>query len=380
MGFPKTLKAIAVLSGTIIGAGMFALPFITLKVGILVMFLYLFVLGLISAKIHLMFGEVSFKTPDFLRFPSFAKIHLGGFAQKVAYITGIFGLIGSLLAYLIIGGAFMKGLLGHWFDFDFHTYVLFFGILSSWTILKGIDLIEKISLWCLFFFFASLALIFFFAYPTMNFSYLNFIPENINWFLPYGAVLFSFGGLSVIPEIEEMFLSKKERKEKPINAKKAFNNVVLWSFLIAFAIYSFFIFLVLGVCGFKTTEMSLDCFVETLGPGMGAVALAFGFVVILTSFMTVGLTLKKIFHYDMKLPQGVSWTLSSFAPMLLYFSGAQNFLTVISFIGGVFMGAEGILVMLMHKKIFPKDNFSVIFSLIFLAGVIYEIVNFFFKW
>jgi hypothetical protein len=42
------------------------------------------------------------------------------------------------------------------------------------------------------------------------------------------------------------------------------------------------------------------------------------------------------------------------------------------------LGREGILVMLMHKKIKPKDIWSSIFILIFIMGVIYEIVNFFF--
>ena len=101
--------------------------------------------------------------------------------------------------------------------------------------------------------------------------------------LPYGAVLLLRRAL-VIPEIEEMFLTKKERKEKPENIKKIFNTVILFSFLIAFIIYSFFIFLVISICGQNTTEMSLDCFMPKLGPVLGSFALVFGFVVILTSF------------------------------------------------------------------------------------------------
>jgi len=281
---------------------------------------------------------------------------------------------------LIIGGAFMKGLFSQWFPAEMSVYVVIFGFIVSFTILKGISFIEKISFWCLIIFFVSLFAIFYFGYEKINFSNL-FIPiSNIKWFLPYGAVLFSYGGLSVIPEIEEMFLTKKERKEKPENIKKIFNTVILFSFLIAFIIYSFFIFLVISICGQNTTEMSLDCFMPKLGPVLGSFALVFGFVVILTSFITIGLTLKKIFNYDMKLSKGLSWVLSSFLPLGLYLSGFQNFLGVISFIGGVFMGAEGVLVMLMHKKIKPRDNSVYFFMMIFAIGVIYEIVNFFSKW
>jgi tyrosine-specific transport protein len=380
MHVPKTLKAIAILSGTIIGAGMLSLPFITLQTGIWVMLAYLIILGIASAKIHFMFADVTFKTPDYLRFPSFAKIHLGSFAQKIAYITSILGMLGSLLAYLLIGAKFTQGLLGNYINLSYSNWVLFFGILCSLTILKGINFIEKISLWGLIVFFLSLFGIFFFSYNTINFSNFNFVPENINWFLAYGAVLFAYGGLSIIPEIEEMFLSKKDKQEKPQNIKKAVNSVIFWSFLIAFFIYSFFVFLIIGICGSQTTPMALDCLISKLNPVLGSTALAFGFFVIITSFISVGLTLKRVFNFDLKIDKNISWTLVSFLPLGLYYAGIDNFIFIVAFVGTIFTGIEGILVMQMHKKIKPKDTWSSIFILVFALGVIYEIVNFFLKW
>lgn len=378
MHVPKTLKAIAILSGTIIGAGMLSLPFITLKTGIWVMFAYLIILGIASAKIHFMFADVTFKTPDYLRFPSFAKIHLGGFAQKLAYGTNILGMTGSLLAYLIIGGVFTKGLFGSYFSFSAQTWVFIFGILCSLTILKDIKFIEKVSLWGLAIFFIALFAIFFFSYDSINFLNFSLIPNDITNFIPYGAVLFAYSGMSIIPEIEEMFLSKKDKKEKPQNIKKAVNRVIFWSFLIAFFIYSFFIFLIIGICGQQTTEMALDCLIGKLSPFLGSMALAFGFFVIITSFIAVGLTLKRVFNFDLKINNNISWALASFIPLGVYYLGIDSLVFVVSFVGAVFTGIEGVLVMLMHKKIQPKNKWSTLFIIIFIIGVIYEIVNFVF--
>ena len=70
----KIIYAIATLSGTIIGAGLFALPYITLKVGFWMILAYFLLLGGVVILIHLFFGELALKTPDFKRLPGFAKI------------------------------------------------------------------------------------------------------------------------------------------------------------------------------------------------------------------------------------------------------------------------------------------------------------------
>ncbi|KKN87667.1 hypothetical protein LCGC14_0257180, partial [marine sediment metagenome] len=107
----KVIYAISILSGTIIGVGLFSLPYITSKVGIFVMLGYFLVLGALVIILHLFFGELSLRTPDFKRLPGFAKIYLGKWGQLVAYISTILGLFGALLAYLIIGGQFLESLL-----------------------------------------------------------------------------------------------------------------------------------------------------------------------------------------------------------------------------------------------------------------------------
>jgi amino acid permease len=99
-----SVLAISILSGTIIGVGIFSLPYITLKVGFPIMLGYFLVLGSLVVLVHLFFGELALRTPDFKRFPGFAKFYLGHWGEKISLVTIIFGIFGAILAYLIVGG------------------------------------------------------------------------------------------------------------------------------------------------------------------------------------------------------------------------------------------------------------------------------------
>jgi hypothetical protein len=49
---------------------------------------------------------------------------------------------------------------------------------------------------------------------------------------------------------------------------------------------------------------------------------------------------------------------------------------LVSFIGGILLGIDGIFILLMYKKIDGKKIIVYPLSLVFLAGIIYEIVYF----
>ena len=57
------LKAVSTLSGTIIGAGIFALPWVGEKVGLLTFAFYLLLLTPILILLHLLYAEIVLITP-----------------------------------------------------------------------------------------------------------------------------------------------------------------------------------------------------------------------------------------------------------------------------------------------------------------------------
>ncbi len=370
----KIIYAIATLSGTIIGVGLFALPYIAFKVGFWVILGYFLVLGSLVILIHSFFGELALKTPDFKRLPGFAKIYLGNWGEKIAYFATIIGIFGAILAYLIVGGEFLTELLSPIFGGSSLIYTLFYFLIGAALIFFGIKAIAKVQFWGLILFFIILLAIFFRVEPFITIGNLFPSPDFSHIFLPYGVILFSLWGAALIPEVEEMLGRQK----------KLLLKIIPIAIFIPAVVYLFFIYLILGITGPQTTESALTGLRDFLGDGIVSLALFFGVLTTFTSFITLGLTLKKVFWYDLKIERNLSWAITCFIPLALFLIGIKEFIPVIAFVGAVMLGIDGILILLMYKKAIPAENKIAKFKklivyplfLLLLGGIIYEIIYF----
>jgi tyrosine-specific transport protein len=368
----KTLYGISILAGTIVGAGLFSLPYITSVVGLGVMTGYMAVIGGVAILIHYFLAEISLKTPDFLRLPGFAKHHLGKNAQKIAYFSGIIGMLGAILAYLILGGEFLTALLSPHFGGGSLHYTTIYFLISSAFIFFGIKAISKIELWGIVIFIVLLFLTFFRGFEEITLNKLLFMREGeFDFFLPYGALLFALWGASLIPEIEEMLGSGKE--------KRKLLKIIPLGVIISLFISFFFIIIVLGITGENTTREALVGLDSYLGNGVASLMLIFGILVIFTSLIAIGLTVKKILWYDLKIPEKTSFAIACITPFLLYLIGIKDFITVIGVVGATTIAVDAILILFMYEKIKSKRIRLITYPLIiiFLLGIIYEIIYFF---
>jgi len=368
----KILYALAVISGTCIGVGFFALPYLTFKVGFWIMLGYFVLLGGLAILIHLLFGKLALKTPDFKRMPGFARIYLGAWGQKISYVSTITGIIGALLAYLIVGSDFLAELLIPVLGGNSLTYALLYFAIGTLLIFFGIKAIAKIEFWGIVLFFIILIFFFFQEKSLLNEANLFSLPDNSFLFLPYGVVLFSLWGATMIPEVEEMLGEKK----------KLILKIIPFAILIPIIIYLFFIYLILGLTGSETTESALTGLKGVLDGKMFSLLLFFGILTTFTSFITLGLTLKKVLHFDLKLGENLSWLITCFCPLALFLIGIKSFIGVVSFVGGVMLGIDGILILLMYCKMQIKNKSSLIkrflvcsLVLVFLFGIICEIIH-----
>ena len=175
----KFIYALSTLSGTIIGVGLFSLPYVTSKVGPWVMLGYFGVLGTLVIIVHLFFGELALRTPDFKRLPGFAKIYLGNWGEKVALFSTILGIFGTLLAYLIVGGEFSAHLLSPVLGESNYLYTFLYFVIGSAIIYFGIKAVGKVEFWGLIGFFVVLILIFFRAKGLINIE--NLFPQVSNF-------------------------------------------------------------------------------------------------------------------------------------------------------------------------------------------------------
>lgn len=366
------IYAISTLSGTIIGVGLFSLPYVTLQVGFWVVLGYFLVLSIFAILVHSFFAQVALRTPDFKRMPGFAKIYLGRGGEITAYISTILALFGALLAYLIVGGEFFTQLLSPYFGGGNLVYTLFYFVLGAGLIFWGIKAIGKVEFWGLVLFFVILIAIFFRGQGFIDIQNL-FIGVS-NWefrtsdlFLPYGVILFSLWGTALVPEFEEMLGERKNLILKLIPV----------AILIPALVYLFFIYLILGITGPQTTESALGGLKIVLGDGVAALTLLFGLLTTFTSFIALGLTLKKVFWYDLKLTKNLSWAITCFTPLVLFLAGLKSFIAVIGVVGGIMLAVDGILILLMYNKIRPERRFITYpLMLMLLAGIVYSFVYF----
>ena len=362
----NVLLAIAALSGTIIGAGFFSLPYIITQVGVWVLLAYFLVLGGLVLLIHLLLAEVALRTPDFLRLPGYAQVHLGEKGRYAALISIVFGGYGSMLAYLIIGGSFLQQIMSPVLGGGNLAYTLVYFLLGGFLLYLGIRPMAKICFFELAVFSGLLVLFAVFGKELFNANNLIGQPSLKNAFLPYGPVLFSLWGAAMIPEVEEMLGEGKK------NLKK----VVIISVVLAAVVYLLFALIVAGISGKATTIDGISGLIGLLGPGIVIFGLFVGIVTTFTSFVALGLTVEKVLTYDFKIPRMWALALACFAPLVMYLLGFNNFLKVISFVGAGMMGLEGVLILAMYYKIKGKKVFIYPLMVVLLGGFIYELVNF----
>jgi len=247
--------------------------------------------------------------------------------------------------------------------------------MGAFLILFGIKAISKVEFWSLILFFIVLLLIFFQSKNLINIENLfigNWQLGIGNLFLPYGVILFSLWGASLIPEVEELLGQEK----------KLIKKIVVSAILIAVIIYLFFIYLILVITGSQTTESALIGLKNILGRQLVSLALFFGVLTTFTSFITLGLTLKKVFCYDLRINKTLAWLITCVVPLSLFLIGFKKFIPIISFIGAVMLGIDGILILLMYHKEMKnqKSKFKnlliyPLFLILFL-GIFYEIFYF----
>jgi tyrosine-specific transport protein len=289
----------------------------------------------------------------------YAKIYFGKWGEKITTITSVLAREGALLAYIIVSGHFLRALFG---GSAFFWSIAFF-VFGALMILFGLRTVAQAELFMVFFLLLTMVIIFVFSVPQINFDNLKTIDFS-NLFLPYGVVLFALGGTVAIPEMSEILKGRKLKK------------AIILGTLVPVLLFVVFTFVVLGVTGTRTTEEALVGLQMVLGIRVMFIGLVFGVLALLTSFLTLGLNVKKILWYDLKIPKHLAWFLSCGIPFFIYLVGVRDFIKVIALIGAVFGGINGIIIALMYLKLKKRWLLSGAVILVFALGIFYEIVKF----
>lgn len=373
------LKAFSVFLGTVIGAGIFGLPFVASKAGFFVIVLYFLFMAFFAISVHFLYGEVALNTKKLYRLPGYVGEYLGEGWKKITFFIIAVGLMGALLAYLIIGGQFLSSLLASYFGGNAVLYTLFFFVLGTYLVFRGIKSISGVELSLLGALFVILIIFFIKSSAVVDINYLKTLDLKF-LALPYGVILFSLWGSALIPEIKEMLTASSNKTEE---IRKNLRKVISWGIILAAVIYLFFVFIILGTSGPNTSKEAISGFSQIVGPNIIKLGFIFGTIACFTSFITLGLTLKKVFWYDFGFSKNLAWFLTCFLPLILFLSGLREFIEIIGFTGAVALGSEGIIIVLLYraflrKKFSQKMNpaFYLLIG-VFTLGIIFEVIYFF---
>ncbi|MCL4404193.1 hypothetical protein M1432_02535 [Patescibacteria group bacterium] len=361
------LISVTILAGTILGAGIFSLPYILGQVGLVLAAAYLLFFGLVYFLVHLFYGEALKTAPPGHNFLYFLRESMNPWASQASSIVVLAEFLLILTVYLILAPAFGALIFG----VAARPVLLVFWALGSLFIFFRLSVVG----WTEFFGVAALvafiAVVFGFGSGPLG---AQVWPPALNWplvFLPFGPLLFSLAGRSAMAQVVE-----KERESAKAGAPFSIGRVAFWGTFLAAAVYFAFAIGVLRLTSHPTPDTLSG--LTGLPPAALAVLGVMGLVAIWKSYIVIGLNAKEMLDLDLKWPKVLGALAVVAGPPIFYFLGLNNFLSVIGLLGGLFLAFDSALVVHIWRRLVPRSRWRPVswaLYAIFLAAAVYEIIS-----
>jgi amino acid permease len=367
-------EATATLIGAIVGAGILGVPYAISKVGFLPGLFLLIVLGAITLITNLMFAEVILRTKAKHQIAGYSKKYLGKFYYYFEIIAMMIGGFGAMVAYIIGEGQVLSALLGG----NSFVYSLIFFAIGSVILFFGLRVIKIFEMWMVIGFITIVLLIVIISGFHVDLANLQSVSLS-NIFLPYGVILFAYGGAAAIVPLREILRGSEEKIKKAVTLGT----------LIPIVIYSVFAFIVVGVLGANTTDVATIGLGTKIGTYMLIFGNLFAFFAMGTSFLTIGLITREFFEFDLKVPKMFSWMLVCAVPLMIFLLGSRSFIDTMTIAGSLTFTITAIVIILSFWRAKVKGDRNPEFSLskykllgwtticLFLAGTIYTLLSLF---
>ncbi|MEK7465069.1 MAG: aromatic amino acid transport family protein [Patescibacteria group bacterium] len=375
---PREWVAFLLLVGTIVGAGMFAVPFVFQGAGFLTGVFVLIGLATAATCIHLAYAEVVVVTPEAHRLPGYVRGYLGRSLGILSSASYLFGLSGSLLAYVVLGGAFLGDLL-RWLVPSLPStagYVAFY-LFGVAVIARGIRFEGVANAVLTIALVLALVGLAFTLVPEISSANLHSSFQASRLFVPYGVILFALAGAAIIPDM---------RRVLGTGAPRRLRNLVLLGTVTAAVLYGLFALAVVGAMGGGTTPDAISGLAERFGDSYRVAGALIGFLATITSFITLGVVLEGTFRYDFGFRREAAWLATAIIPGLLILAGFHDFIAIVSVVGAVAIGFDSMLILALYGVLRSRGRPKVVslpatacffLAAVFGLGIIYELFRLF---
>lgn len=374
-GIRPFTKAILLVAGSIIGAGIFGLPAAFAEVGFWPgTILFFFLAGIVMAT-HLMYAEVILATKKKMRLTGYAQEGLGKFGFRLATLSYPLQLIGACIAYIILGGEFIQILMQQvGVGIALPVWQLGFWALGALIVLYSLRFVSLFESWATTFLLLAIVIAVVVSFPFVEFANIE-LGNPDKWFLPFGIFLFSLSGLSIMSEAVEIAGRKRMH---------AYGAVSIGTIIAALFSWVFGVTIYLAARGYRI-ETTHDL-ISVLPAGWEWLIPILGFLAVITSFIAISEDLEATLHTDYKLKPKMASAIAIFTPLILFILITRDFLATISFVGSVFVGLNAIIVCLLTWKVVTHYKNTVarvtasVFTVFVMSVFIFGVVLKLFPW
>ncbi|MBI4033964.1 MAG: hypothetical protein HY378_00230 [Candidatus Brennerbacteria bacterium] len=361
------LLSVGLLSGTIIGAGIFSLPYLASRVGLATGFFYLIFFTLVYVAVHAMYGKILEAEKGEHQFFYLARKYFSGSLARLASFIVLAELIFVMLVYLVLAPTFARLLFGS----DGLIYVILFWLFGSIFIFAGLKVLEFADFAGVASILAIVLVIVLAGEGGLETPVLQPLDLKL-FFLPFGPLLFSLAGRPAMHKVIEVYRAAKAR-----GTPFSLVRVAFWGTFLPSAVYLLFVFGVLRLNPAVSPE-ALDSLVSL--PSYLVTLLGFlGLITLWTSYFMIGVNVKDILRLDLKKSSWFSAAAVLFSPLVLYSIGFKEFLPVITFTGSIFLALEGVFVIAMWRRAFPAHRLRWVswpLYAVFLVALLYALYSF----
>ncbi|HNU96444.1 MAG TPA: aromatic amino acid transport family protein [Candidatus Paceibacterota bacterium] len=339
--FREFILPTSFLSGTIIGAGIFSLPYFFIKAGVGLGFAALGVWTLVFIIIHLMYGDLVLRHGDGHRFAGYARIYFGRLGYWISIIMTVVEMFFVLTIYLLLSSSFVSLLMPS--SSVIAQVIVFWGVgtLIIFSGTKRVALFEFIAIAGIL---AAIVLIAWFGLPGFFQKTFEFASSQpVSWLVVFGPLIFALNGRPAIPSVMHYFkrIGKEEKKSK---------SSIIWGTVVSAFVYAVFVVGVLGA----TKTVTPDSVSGLIGifPTWTILSVfgVLGILSLLSSYFSIGLDVKHSLQLDINFPNYIASILVVLIPILIYLINPGSFISLIEIAGGFFIGLEGIMILMMWRK------------------------------
>lgn len=339
-----TVRATLTVIGTIIGAGLFAVPAMMAQTGV---FFGTILFGLCTVAVlfaHLFFVDLFAAETHRVRFPGVIGRVLGPWARRLAIVTHTGQLIGANLAYLLLGGEFLW-LFASFFGLrlDVSLWSILFWASGALAVLFGLRIVARIESALTWSLIAALIIVSFFAAMKGDWGLAVARTWNAS-FLPLGVYVFALFGLTSIPEAFDIAGHHIQITRRAVFAGTLIAAVFTWIFGVAV-----YLALPAGVIRDATAVAMV------LPHALVWIVPVVGFLAVITSFLVSAYDLQAMFRVDLRQSAWVGHVVALIVPLALLFLIDGGFILLIATIGAVFTATNGLLTVIAARRVYRKD-------------------------